>query len=155
VVGISEGATVLVHGEDISSRIPGKDFDLDGLRFAVTEALNKTMAWLGYVLPDTRFAIRFSGRLDSSVVPPLTPKFLNDVLAFSFSLISEDDVQTWPKGTAPEKLTNVSEDLLSAFEVARSLGIPLFPVFRTSDGVLAIIPTAVKLCQHWRDFNVH
>jgi hypothetical protein len=155
MVRISEGGKISVSGEDICSRKADKHFDLDGFRCATREALTKTMEWLGSNFPETHFAVCLSGGLDSSIVASMACQFLKNVFAFSFSLISENDAQAWLKGGALEKLTSVSEDFLSALEVARALKIPMMPVFRSPNAVLTAIPTAIKLCQDWRDFNVH
>jgi asparagine synthetase B (glutamine-hydrolysing) len=155
VVRISKGDIFSVDGDDISSRTADKNFDLEWFRRKVAGTLDAAMLWLKSTFPNTSFAISLSGGLDSSVVASLAKKNLKSVVAVCFSLLSERDAKAWLEGVAPEKLESVSEDFLSAFEVAKALDMPFFPIFRTSSTVLSAVRNAAKLCQDWRDFNVH
>jgi asparagine synthetase B (glutamine-hydrolysing) len=155
LIMITKEGELSTYGADISSIKAEESLDLNSFKKNTAEILHKTIKWLNSAFPDKPFAVCLSGGMDSSIVASLAATFLKRVVAVSFSYLSEEDAQVWLEGAEPEKLSSVSEDFLYACEVARALKIPLFPVLRTSGSVLSAAPKAIKLCQDWRDFNVH
>ncbi len=152
---ISEGQAECVFKDELKSQNEGSSFDRDEFKRNIAETLTSAMSWLKSEFVDYSFAVCLSGGLDSSAVASLAAKHLKNVTAISFSYISKKDAKRWWAKESLAKLKSVSEDFLSASGVAKALEIPFHPVFRTSDAIHTALPTAVRLCQDWRDFNVH
>ena len=89
------------------------------------------------------------------IIAALARKFLDDVVAVSFSYLSTEDGKAALGGTDPAGLESASDDFRSAAAVAEALDLSLMPVFRSSDAVPSAYRQATKLCQDWRDFNIH
>jgi len=142
-------------GLDISTRKESTGFSLPAFQNNVRQALEHVMAETAKQWPDAAFAVCLSGGMDSSVIAALARDSLPDIQTFSFSYLSSDDMQAWRRGMAPKDLLSTSEDFRAATLVAEALGIPLQPVFRIVDAIGPAASTAVRLCQDWRDFNVH
>ena len=116
--------------------------------------LNEAFAWLACAFKGCRFVICLSGGLDSSVIAAFAAAHLGDVVAASFSYLSADDLQRALTGPAAA-LPTASDDFRCAADVAAALELPLLPVLRAREAVASAIGASVRLCQDWRDFNVH
>ena len=155
IIRVSEDHSVSALKYDLASQNDECSFNVDKFNRDIAETLTSAMKWLKSEFAGYSFAVCLSGGLDSSAVASLTAKNLKNVTAVSFSYISENDAVAWWAGESLEKLASVSDDFLSALGVAKVLEIPFYPVFRTCSAVQTALPTAVRLCQDWRDFTVH
>jgi asparagine synthetase B (glutamine-hydrolysing) len=116
--------------------------------------LDQAFAWLASAFKGCRFVICLSGGLDSSIIAAFAALHLPDAVAASFTYLSADDLRRALSGPAAALLT-VSDDFRCAANVATALGLPLLPVLRAREAVAGAIGLSVRLCQDWRDFNVH
>ena len=76
-------------------------------------ALENAMAFVRARFPDALFAVCLSGGLDSSAVAESRQEDLREVVAVSFSLLSENDVMARLNGSRPEDVDSISEDFLN------------------------------------------
>ena len=150
----AHGAEV-IGGRDLSSLDDTTEFSIAKFKDEVRDTLERAMEQIASTWREATFAVCLSGGIDSSAVAALAKKHLPNVVAFSFSYISENDAVAWLRGSSPSTLKSVSEDFSAAGVVARALDIPLVPVFRPIEAVAPTVPLAIRLCQDWRDFNVH
>jgi hypothetical protein len=141
--------------KDLGSWLGARPFDLACFQERVAAALDRAMEHLTTRFSGALFVVCLSGGLDSSIVASRAKRALDNVVAVSFSLLSVEDSAALLRGARPEELETVSDDFSSAVAVARELDMRLFPVFRTPASILESVPAAVRLCQDWRDFNVH
>jgi hypothetical protein len=155
IIRVSEDHSTCAIKYDLAPQKDECSFNVDKFKRDIEETLTSAIKWLKSEFAGYSFAVCLSGGLDSSAVASLTAKNLKNITAVSFSYISEKDAGVWWAGESLEKLASVSEDFLSALGVAKALEIPFHPVFRTCNAVKTALPTAVRLCQDWRDFTVH
>jgi len=155
IVRIDEQGSEVIGGEDISSIPVNANFELDTFRHSVTQRLEQTFANINDWIRSRTTVVCLSGGLDSSVIASLAKRHCNDVIAVSFSYLSESDAIQWAKGASISNLQSLSDDFLSAMKVAEALGIPFAPAFGTRGDVLTSAAQVVRLGQDWRDFNVH
>ncbi len=144
-----------VRGRDISTLGERQGFDLPAFQRRIRAALEKVMTDVRRTWPEAVFAVCLSGGIDSSAILAVAKEALPAVEAFSFSYLPADDLRAWLDGAAPESLGGASDDFRAAVGVARAFDVPLSPVFRTVDAIIPAVEPAVRLCQDWRDFNVH
>ncbi len=155
VVRRNHNGEVAVEGDSIASRRVDQAFELERFQKSVGAGLEHGMSHLRDRFPDAVFAVCLSGGLDSSAVASFAKRILSNVVAVSFSLLSEQDAKAHLLGADPGTLDSISEDFSSAAAVSEALDMPLFSVLRTPDAILDSVATSVRLCQDWRDFNVH
>ena len=150
ILRVLDGRVTVVAGQDLSSEGADPDFDLAAFQRDVTNDLGEAFAELREAHPNAAFAVCLSGGLDSAGVAALARQHLPDVTAFSFSYLG-------PTATMQDipHSEEVSEDFRSAQTIARALDIKFVPVVRPQQAVASAIEDAVRLCQDWRDFNVH
>lgn len=155
VVRIDAQGAEVIGGEDLSSFPVNANFDLDTFHTAVAQRLDQTFSNLNDWVGSRTAVICLSGGLDSSAIASLAKQHLENVIAVSFSYLSEADATDWAKGAPLSSLHSLSDDFQSAIKVAEALGIPFAPAFGTRGDVLTSAAHVVRLGQDWRDFNVH
>lgn len=122
----------------------------DNLSIKVHSLLQEAFKSLAKNYKSAKFSVCLSGGLDSTIIAYYAKIYLPNITAFSFSFV-DDDVDY---GTALKDL-KLSEDFLSAQNIAKALDIPLVPVIRQKRLAIDNIAKAVILGQDPRDFNVH
>lgn len=155
VVEISPKGVETIDGAEIAASGTEDKFDIMAFRASVAQELEAAMARLKDQFPEARAAVCLSGGLDSSCVAALAKKHFDDIQAYSFSYVSSEDTQAYLKGAELSELASLSEDFIAALSVADALDISVMPVLRPQEAVLTALPTAMSLCQDWRDFNIH
>ena len=144
-----------VGGADLSSMPPDTNFDLGEFRAGVRWALTEVFNWLAHEFENHRIVVCLSGGLDSSVVASLARASFANVTAACFTYLDPNDVRFYALGTTADNLASASEDFRCARRVAESLDMPLLAVVRSREAVASAVTASVRLCQDWRDFNVH
>ena len=152
---LKDGMASTLDAVPLSPPRPEKAFSLPTFKTAVKQTLDAAFDRLARTYPAHEVVVCLSGGLDSSVIAGMAAKRWPCVTAASFTYLSSADIAAWLQGEAAEGLAGASEDFQCAAEVAKALGITFLPVIRAADSALSAIPRAVKLCQDWRDFNVH
>ena len=155
ILRVQRDEAAIAGGEDLSSREADADFDLGTFQERVRRDLDNAFKQLREDYPGAVFALCLSGGMDSTAVAALACEHLERLTAFSFSYLPDDAL---PLGTGAPPLhrcRGVSEDFCSAAAVADSLGIEFVPVIRPREAIASAVETALRLCQDWRDFNVH
>jgi asparagine synthetase B (glutamine-hydrolysing) len=140
-------------GNDLSDLEADADFDLAAHQARVQWKLTAYFDYLARLKPAANFVICLSGGLDSTVIANLAAARLPKVSAACFSYLRDEDFPRWLAGE--KELDSRSDDFRTASSIAEQLNIDLVSVFRPRSAVAAAVPTAIKLCQDWRDFNVH
>lgn len=131
------------------------DFDTKQFKLSVDERLCVIFERLQREFRGKRFVVCLSGGLDSSIVAYFAKRFLDKVSVVCFSYLDDlSSASAWYRNDARE-VNGLSEDFCAALDVANALELRLDPVYRARSDVAATVPTAVALCQDWRDFNVH
>jgi hypothetical protein len=163
IASCAPGHLLEVSREGVRKRCSDDIFDLpadpgfDVPRFQ-TEAramLERALRFVADANQRSRFVVTLSGGLDSSLVASFAADLLPEVTAVSFSYLDEDDLVRQERGVPVDQLASASDDLRSAAAVAAALGIRFLPVVRSRQAVADAIRQSVRLCQDWRDFNVH
>jgi len=154
-LSIEPAGTKLVAKREISSLAADDNFSLAKFQAAVARDLDLAMAHVGKQFNGATVAICLSGGLDSTCIAAAAKKHFKKIFAISFSYISDADFVHYLRGGRPDDLASTSDDFQAAHKIARSLNIHIEPVFRPKSAALTEIIPAVRLCQDWRDFNVH
>jgi hypothetical protein len=155
VIAVSPEGIRDMAGADIANASPGTGLDVDAFREQVREALGGAFAWLAQAFAGCRFAVCLSGGIDSSVIASLAALHLPGTVAASFTYLDPEDLRHHALGVPVDQLASASDDFRCAARVAQGLGMPLRPVVRSHKAVAGAVATSVRLCQDWRDFNVH
>ncbi len=150
VLSIKSGQAL---GEDISDLDVDPGFDLAKHQASVEVKLAAYFDRLAQLFPAATFVVCLSGGLDSTIVATLAAQRLPKVVAACFSYLRDEDFPRWLAGESD--LASLSDDFRTASSIAEELKIELIPVFRPRSAVATAAPTAIRLCQDWRDFNVH
>ncbi len=146
----------VLGGVDISMTPEDPDWDIDKFKADVSGKLRTLFGRLAEDYPDAKFVVCLSGGLDSSVIASFATQFLPNVTAVSFSYTDPESICGDIKGEVDKSNgRGLSEDFVSACNVADLLGIPLVPILRPYDAVVGAIKDSILLGQDWRDFNVH
>jgi asparagine synthetase B (glutamine-hydrolysing) len=153
-VSIREGRVSDPAGEDVSSAGEDPAFDIGAFQRHVRQELEHYLDRLPRRFPGATFVVCLSGGLDSTAIAALAVDRLPTVAAVCFSYLSRDGFRCWLQG-APDAELPASDDFRTATTVAQTLGLRMIPVLRPPEAVAAALPAAVRLCQDWRDFNVH
>lgn len=154
-VAIGGGRAGEPQGHDLSSVDEAPDFELGAFHARVRRKLTDHLDRLGRQFPDSVFAVCLSGGLDSTAIAALAAARLPRVTAVCFSYLPAEGFRDWLAGAPLDRLPGLSDDFRTAREIAAELRLPFVPVFRPKEAVAAVIPAALRLCQDWRDFNVH
>lgn len=149
VLRVTDQQATIIAGQDLSSCAADENFDLAAFQGGVLQDLEDAFIDLRETHPNAAFALCLSGGLDSAGVAALARQHLPGVTAFSFSYLASTEAMEDP----PHSET--SEDFCAAQAIARALDLKFVPVFRPREAIASAIETAVRLCQDWRDFNVH
>lgn len=154
-VSIRPGSTPDTQGADLATTETGDPFDLLSFQTAVRTELEKYLDYICDRFKGSTFVVCLSGGLDSTLVTCMASKRIPNVVTTCFSYLTDEGFRQWLSGCAMQDLPDISDDFKSAVEIAKKLNVPLIPVFRSKSSVAAHIRTATRLCQDWRDFNVH
>ena len=154
-VSVRPGSTPYTQGVDIEITETGDPFDLLSFQAAVRTGLENYLDYICDRFKGSTFVVCLSGGLDSTLVTCMASKRIPNVVAACFSYLSDEGFRQWLSGCAMQDLPDTSDDFRAAVDVAKRLHVPLVPVFRSKSSVAAHIGTATRLCQDWRDFNVH
>lgn len=154
LVSVDGAGTEIIGGVDVAAIEPDPNFSLAAFQQGIAQELERTFLWLAQEYAGWRFVVCLSGGMDSSIIATYATKHLKAAAAV-FSYISDADAKALLGGAAPADFASVSDDFRHASNVANILGLQLLPVFRPSSAVAPTVADAIRLCQDWRDFNVH
>jgi len=155
VLEVSRDGAAKVAGQELCDVRADAGLSVAAFQVEVRATLDRAFAWLAREFEGCQFAVCLSGGLDSSLIASFAAAHLPGVAAVSFTYLDADDLRRHALGAPAEQLASASEDLKAAARVASALGLPLRPVVRPGDAVAGAIGASVRLCQDWRDFNVH
>lgn len=155
VLRVTQGAVDPAVALDVSSIRAGLRLDPGEFAAGSRAVLDAAFAVLAQALAARQFVVCLSGGLDSSVVASFAARHLKGVVAASFTYLDDADLRRRALGAPVERLESASEDFRCAARVAAALELPLLPVVRPRQAVAAAVDVSVRLCQDWRDFNVH
>jgi asparagine synthetase B (glutamine-hydrolysing) len=155
VIAVSPEGIRDMAGTDIANTPAGTGLDVDAFREQVRDVLDQAFSRLARAFADYRFAVCLSGGIDSSVIASFAIAHLPGTIAASFTYLDTEDLRRHALGTPVDRLASASDDFRCAARVAEALGLPLLPVVRSREAVAGAVATSVRLCQDWRDFNVH
>jgi asparagine synthetase B (glutamine-hydrolysing) len=155
VIEVSTEGVRKVAATDITDLAADPELRIDEAHKATRELFDRAFAWIARAFAGSRFVVSLSGGLDSSVIASLAAVHLPDVVAASFTYLDDEGLTRYALGAPVEHLADGSEDFRHAAKVAAALRIPLLPVVRPRRAVATAIGASVRLCQDWRDFNVH
>jgi asparagine synthase len=154
VLEVREGKVRDLGGFDLSATVADKPLRMEDFTTESRAILDRAFYWLASAFKDCRFVVCLSGGLDSSVIASFAANRLTNVAAASFTYLNHDDLRRHALG-APANELAASEDFRCATAVAAGLEMPLLAVVRPREAVAAAVRSSVRLCQDWRDFNVH
>lgn len=142
------GGKELINYYDIS-RVESCSLELfDFKRFAeqTRASLTNLFESLNRKYKGSRFVVCLSGGLDSSIVASFAKRFLDSVVATTF---------TYGSPEKSSKGASVSEDFSAASKIATTLQLPFIPIVKEKHLDLETLDEILLRCQDWRDFNVH
>jgi asparagine synthetase B (glutamine-hydrolysing) len=154
-VSIQPGSPSVTQGVDIASNEMKASFDLSSFQTTVRVKLEDYFDFIGERFKGSTFVVCLSGGLDSTLITCLAAKRIPGLMATCFTYISDEGFKRWLSGCPVQDLPCVSDDFRTAFQIAQKLDIPLLPVLRSKASVASQVSNVVRLCQDWRDFNVH
>lgn len=154
LVSFDGAATRFLGGSNVSELQPDPQFDLATFQQGIANELSRTFQWIARHYAGRRFVVCLSGGLDSSIVAYYAARHL-DASAAAFSYVSDADAKSVLEGADIAALPSVSNDFRHASRVAGVLGLHLLPVLRPAGAVASAVAESLRLCQDWRDFNVH
>jgi hypothetical protein len=155
VLELKGGRVRKLAGRDISSLPAARELDVAAFQRDARAILERGFDWLAREFRGSRFVVCLSGGLDSSVIASFAAARLPGAGAACFTYLDHDDLSRHARGTPVEQLPSASEDFRAGVRVASSLGMPMLAVTRPRQAVAPAIEESVRLCQDWRDFNVH
>ena len=151
-----DGASVIENvGFDLATIKAASDFNLSNFHQQTRARLDNFFSTIAERYGDDPFIVCLSGGLDSSTIAFFAQKYLANVKVATFSYLSPEEWTDWEKNRDLTRITGVSEDFASAKSIADALDLQMIPIFRCKHEVVPMIYEAVRLCQDWRDFNVH
>jgi len=152
ISAVPAGATVhvdLTHGAVITDRFYQLPHVLEEHQphasvFArAKQELVSTFELLAADFANAKIVVCLSGGLDSALIAALAARYFTDVTAYTYTYTSTGAAKS------------LSHDALAAEQLAPALGLAFRLVSAGEDGVLAVLPGALRHGQDWRDFNVH
>ena len=154
LISLDGAATRFLGGSNVSELQPDPQFDLATFQQGIANELSRTFQWLARHYAGRRIVVCLSGGLDSSIVASYAARHF-DATAAVFSYVSDADAESVLEGADIAGLSSVSDDYRHAGRVAGVLGLRLLPVLRHAGAVAPAVADTLRLCQDWRDFNVH
>jgi asparagine synthetase B (glutamine-hydrolysing) len=129
--------------DDISrtTQIRADDFDPVAFRMRVRDSLDAVFREIRERFAGAQFVVCLSGGLDSAVIASWAVRHLPGAVAATFSYLGEG-------GT-------LSDDFRAAARISGALGLEHTPVLAERAISVDDVDEVLKMCQDWRDFNVH
>jgi asparagine synthetase B (glutamine-hydrolysing) len=115
---------------------------LEGGARAIRAALELWFSRMARAFGNRAIRLCLSGGLDSSVIAALAARHFDDLTAYTYSYVEDDD-------------GDLSEDARYATRIAETLGMPLRLVKARREDLGRVARDALVHGQDWRDFNVH